>query len=204
MSLSIEFIKSAKDPEQYPSADLPEIAMVGRSNAGKSSFINAWMKHRIAKVSQVPGKTRLLQFFNVSKKFNLVDMPGYGFTTRSRDEILDWNAMVERYFFHRVNLCGVMLIMDIRRPWDTEDQTVAEWLAELEIPLMILLNKADKLSRSQIMARQKELIPPELKGRVFTVSALKKTGISDVEDYIFREWIGKYKPRNLGAEEGAQ
>ena len=204
MSLSIEFIKSAKDPEQYPPANLPEIAMVGRSNAGKSSFINAWMKHRIAKVSQVPGKTRLLQFFNVSKKFNLVDMPGYGFTTRSRDEILDWNSMVERYFFHRQNLCGVILIMDIRRPWDTEDQTVAEWLAELDIPLMILLNKADKLSRSQIMAREKELIPREMKGHVFTVSALKKTGIAEVEDYIFREWIGKYKPRNLGGEEEAE
>lgn len=173
--------------------------MVGRSNAGKSSFINAWMNQRIAHVSQVPGKTRLIQFFNVADRFNLVDMPGYGFTTRSRDEILDWNRMVETYFETRESLAGVILIMDIRRSWDEEDQMVADWLADLDIPLIVLLNKADKLSRSQILQREKELIPPGMKGKVFTVSALRKKGVQDVEDYVFSQWIKRFKPRLLGA-----
>lgn len=191
-AMKVEFLKSATDPKHYPSSKLPEVAMVGRSNAGKSSYINAWLNQKIAHVSSTPGKTRHLNFFNVNNKFQLVDMPGYGFTKRSRDEILDWNRMVENYFKQRNNLCGVMLIMDIRRDWDEEDQAVTDWLFELDIPVAILLNKSDKLSRSQIMARQKELVPPELKDRVFTVSAEKKAGIKDVEDYIFSEWISKF------------
>jgi GTP-binding protein len=193
--MKVEFLKSATDPKHYPPSTLPEVAMVGRSNAGKSSYINAWLNQRAARVSSTPGKTRHLNFFKINEKYQLVDMPGYGFTKRSKNEILDWNRMVEEYFGQRNNLCGVMLIMDIRRDWDDEDQAVADWLFELDIPMLILLNKADKLSRSQIMARQRVLVPDELKDRVFTVSAEKKIGMTEVEDYIFSQWITKFKGR---------
>lgn len=191
MGFQVQFIKSAAGPIDYPPGTLPEIAMVGRSNAGKSSFINAWMGRKIAHVSGTPGKTRLLQFFNVAQQFFLVDMPGYGFAKRSKDEMSDWQGMIEDYFESRENLRGVLLIMDVRRDWELEEQHIADWLGRLDIPLVVILNKADKLSRAQLIKRRHELIPKEMDGQVFFASALKKMGFQEIEDYVFAHFMKK-------------
>src|SRR5690242_9500887 len=107
MKKKVRFIKSAVVPKDYPPPLKPELAMIGRSNAGKSSFINAWLEERIAKTSSVPGKTRLLQFFEVADKFFLVDMPGYGWAKRSTSEVEEWQGMIETYIESRENLRGV-------------------------------------------------------------------------------------------------
>src|SRR5262245_45414845 len=148
--MQVKFLKSGAQPKDYPFPYHPEVAVVGRSNAGKSSFINALTGQKIAKVSQTPGKTRLLNFFELGESLYLVDMPGYGFATGSRNEVASWKRMVETYLKERETLNGVFLIMDIRRDWQDEEAMLVEWLAHNEIPWILILNKADKLSRSQI------------------------------------------------------
>lgn len=115
MPAQVQYIKSAVFPQDYPQTKLVEIAFAGRSNAGKSSLINQISDSKIAHVSQTPGKTRLLSFFNVREKYILVDMPGYGFSKRAGDEQRTWEGMVETYIREREQLKGLILVMDIRR-----------------------------------------------------------------------------------------
>lgn len=193
MKKKVRFIKSAASPQDFPYSDFPELALVGRSNAGKSSFVNAWLSQRIAKVSQVPGKTRLLQFFEVADAFNLVDMPGYGFAKRSKEEQLDWKGMVEAYFEERENLRGVMLIMDIRRDWSPDEQMLRRWLEELDIPLLLVLNKSDKLSKTEIIKRQKVIEKAVPYCPIFITSSLKKSGFEAMENFVVHEWLAEEK-----------
>ena len=127
----------------YPAHSKPEIALVGRSNAGKSSFLNSLSGRKVARVSKVPGKTTLLNFFDL-KDYILVDMPGYGYAKRSFTEIKKWKNMVENYFQDRSQLKLMLLIMDVRRDL-TDDENMLIKLAEAkEIPIYIVLNKIDK------------------------------------------------------------
>src|SRR6478752_7250400 len=112
MPKTIQFIKSAVLPKDYPIHKMAEVAIAGRSNAGKSSFINALTRDKVAKVSSTPGKTRLLNFFNMADSYVLVDMPGYGFASRSNSEVLEWHEMIETYLMSRENLVGLILVMD--------------------------------------------------------------------------------------------
>lgn len=187
--MRVEFLKSGVKPADYPFPYKPEVAVVGRSNAGKSSLINALTGHRIAKVSQTPGKTRLLNFFAIADKLYLVDMPGYGYATGSRAEVESWKGMIETYLKERETLRGVMLIMDIRRDWSAEEEQLREWFNFHNIRWCVLLNKAEKFSRSRAMQIEKKLqakIGAEVP--VFAVSALKKSGLDPVKNLIFKEW----------------
>ncbi|HMN67366.1 MAG TPA: ribosome biogenesis GTP-binding protein YihA/YsxC [Bdellovibrionales bacterium] len=187
--MKILFMKSAKVPKDYPFPYKPEIAVVGRSNAGKSSFINAFTGSKIAKVSATPGKTRLLQFFDLNDKIYMVDMPGYGFAKGNRDEVESWKLMIETYLEERETLKGVLLIMDIRREWSDEEEMLKQWFEHHDKKWAVVLNKADKLSRSAMLQKQKSLqkeLGPNVP--VFAVSSMKKQGVEEAKNLLLIEW----------------
>lgn len=186
--MKVKFLKSGTKPAEYPFPYKPEVAIVGRSNAGKSSFINALTGQKIAKVSQTPGKTRLLNFFELNEQTYLVDMPGYGYATGDRAEVENWRHMIEEYLKSRETLKGVLLIMDIRRDWTEEEAMLREWLEHHKIPWGLILNKADKLSRSQILAREKSFREQIQDVSFFVISSMKKQGLDGVKNVIFKEW----------------
>ncbi|AHI05061.1 GTP-binding protein [Bdellovibrio bacteriovorus W] len=186
----IEFIKSAVLAKDYPETKMMEVAIVGRSNAGKSSFINALAKGgKVAKVSSTPGKTRLLNFFNMGNSYVLVDMPGYGFAARSNAEITEWNQMIENYFASRENLVGLLLVMDIRREWSREEELMKRYSDQHGFPIAVALTKADKLSRSQALQAVAKIKKAAGLVAVFPVSALKRTGQDEIENHMFENWV---------------
>ena len=189
MPLPVNYIKSAVHPVDFPETSLPEVAVAGRSNAGKSSLINLWTGSKIAHVSKTAGKTRLLNFFEVRRKYILVDMPGYGFASRSNSEVKDWQTMVENYLFTRKNLCGLILVMDMRREWTEDEEMLKSFCSQQDIPITVALTKSDKLA----YGRQKNILQ-KMKQQagllnVFPCSTLSKKGIEDLEEFVFESWL---------------
>lgn len=189
MLKSIKFIKSAVLPQDYPVSQKPEVAIAGRSNAGKSSFINALGSNKIAKVSSTPGKTRLLNFFTMGESYNLVDMPGYGFAARSNDEVVEWRQMIEDYLLGRENLRGLILIMDGRRDWSEDEELLKRFSEERQFPIAVVLTKADKMTRNEINAAVAKIKRSSGMSAVFATSALKKQGQEEIERYVYENWI---------------
>lgn len=179
---------SAVNLQGCPSDTKPEIAIVGRSNAGKSSLINTIAGSRIAQVSGTPGKTRLLNFYQ-GPKYRLVDMPGYGFAARSGSEQREWQKMIESFLAERENLVGLLLVMDIRRDWSKDERSLLDWLRPRMLPAAVILTKADKLSRSAMLQRIREIRKDSGIEAVFASSALKKQGVDEIEEFIFQTWI---------------
>lgn len=154
--ISAEFIKSAVWPPQYPPAVMPEIAFVGRSNVGKSSLMNTLAgRKKLAKTSNTPGRTQLINFFTINDEISFVDLPGYGFAKVSRSVKKDWGDMMEAYLRERQNLAMVILILDIRRDPSVDDLSLRDWLEYYRIPYIAVLTKSDKLSNNQAIGRQK-------------------------------------------------
>lgn len=147
--LNATFLTSAAKLSQCPPVTGPEIAFAGRSNAGKSSVLNRLTgSRRTAKVSKQPGRTRLLNFFDVDGTMGrLVDLPGYGYAKAEKSAQAAWQHTVNDYLSNRDALTGVVLVMDIRHPLQSFDIELIEWADPSELPLRILLNKADKLKR---------------------------------------------------------
>ncbi len=147
---SSEFITSAVKPTQYPQADLPEVAFAGRSNVGKSSLINAILnRKRLVKTSSTPGRTQLINFFNINNAFLFVDLPGYGYAKVPASVQKTWGPMIEKYLTSRNTLKGVVLIMDIRRNPGQEEVNFLSWMDHFGIPYILVLTKTDKLSKSK-------------------------------------------------------
>ena len=144
------FVTSLERYGNYPGIGLPEIAVAGKSNVGKSSMIN-----KLAKVSATPGKTRLLNVFRINEDFHLVDLPGYGFAKVSKAEQLRWSNMMEGYFADSGLLCHVLHLVDLRHDPTGEDRGMNEFLRATGIPFTVIATKADKLSRAQ---RQKQVL----------------------------------------------
>ncbi|MGE5578275.1 MAG: ribosome biogenesis GTP-binding protein YihA/YsxC [Syntrophothermus sp.] len=155
--LEAEFVTSASAPDQYPRDGLPEIALAGRSNVGKSSLINAVTGMKLAKTSTEPGRTRRLNFYRVAGDFYLVDLPGYGFAKVSKEEKARWGQMVEEYLLRRPNLVGVIHLVDLRRPVQGDDLQLRDWLALREVPILLVATKADKLSKGQKIRADREI-----------------------------------------------
>jgi GTP-binding protein len=157
--MDVTFIASAFRKEQFPPADRPEIAFAGRSNVGKSSFINTLTNRKhLAKIGATPGKTRSVNFFLVNSRLYLVDLPGYGFARVSADVRQSWQRLVESYLKDRPTLKAVVLIMDIRRDPMEGDLGLLSWLRHYGITPILALTKADKLSRGQALSRAKRVV----------------------------------------------
>ena len=151
----VDFVGVYVDVSQLPAAGLPEVAIVGRSNVGKSSLINRLANRKnLAKTSSTPGKTRSINYYCFNNSWYLVDLPGYGFAKVSRSEKARWAKMIEGYLTSRKTLRGVILLVDIRHPPSQDDRLMKDWLEHHQIPYMVVATKADKLSRS---ARQRNL-----------------------------------------------
>ena len=155
---SIEFIKSATRPSHYPEGTLPEIAFAGRSNVGKSSLINTLVQRKgLARTSNTPGRTQLINFFSLNGRFCMVDLPGYGFAKVPLAVKKKWGPMVEAYLKDRDALRLVVLILDVRREPSGDDLTLLQWLELYRIPVLCVLTKTDKFSRGQAMLRRRQI-----------------------------------------------
>ena len=150
--LSAEFVTSATRPSQYPPAELPEVAFVGRSNVGKSSLINTLVNRKhLVKTSSTPGRTQLINFFDINDNLTFVDLPGYGYARVPAAVRKKWGPMIETYLSTRKTLKGVVIILDIRRLPREEEQNLIQWLAHFSICGIIVLTKTDKLSKTKII-----------------------------------------------------
>lgn len=202
-----KYLKSALLAKDYPPGKRPEVALAGRSNSGKSSFLNAIAKGKVAHVSSTPGKTRLLNFFDFGAHYRVVDMPGYGFASRSIKEMEEWTASIETYIHTRESLAGLILLMDIRRDWTEDEQMLSDFLSAVDRPMLIVLTKADQVTRNDMNKKIKQIEKAAQRAPVFAVSALKKTGVEDVEEFVFKNWIKPFKlstPRAAEKSEGAE
>lgn len=147
---SAEFVKAAVKRNQYPPAELPEVAFAGRSNVGKSSLVNCLLRRKkLVRTSRTPGRTQTLNFFLINQACYFVDLPGYGFAKVPEAVRAQWRPMVENYLTGRPTLCGVVQIMDARRPPTVDDLQLWNWLRVQRIAAIAVLTKADKLSRGK-------------------------------------------------------
>lgn len=145
-----EFVISAVAPKQYPNDGLPEIALAGRSNVGKSSLINCLIgRKNLARTSSKPGKTQTINFYRLNQSFYFADVPGYGFAKVSKQMRQSWGKMMETYFRSRNTLHAVIQVLDIRHPPTNMDMDMADFLRQMEIPVVFVATKADKISKSK-------------------------------------------------------
>jgi len=148
--LSAEFVTSAQEPSQYPPEGLPEIAFAGRSNVGKSSLINVLVNRKhLVKTSSTPGRTQLVNFFDINDYCTFVDLPGYGYARVPASVKKKWGPMIETYLSGRKTLKGVVVILDIRRTPREEEHNLITWLDHYSIPCILVLTKVDKLSKTK-------------------------------------------------------
>ena len=148
--ISAEFMISAVSDEQYPRGILPEIAFVGRSNVGKPSLINSMLnRKKLVKTSSTPGKTQMINFFDVNRELVFADLPGYGFAKVPKSVQKKWQELVEQYLLKRDNLRAVVLIVDIRRKPTDLDLHMQEWLEQYKVDYILVATKTDKLSQAE-------------------------------------------------------
>lgn len=149
---SAEFVTSAVNTADYPAGELPEVALAGRSNVGKSSLINKLVKRKgLARTSNTPGRTRLINFFRVNGVFHLVDLPGYGYAKVPLQERESWRKMVDGYLNTRKNLKGIVMLVDSRHPPTAQDVQMYDWLKHRGLEAVVVVTKADKNSRSRLL-----------------------------------------------------
>ncbi|NMD70665.1 YihA family ribosome biogenesis GTP-binding protein [Bacillus sp. DNRA2] len=147
---SADIVISAVRPAQYPEGDFPEIALAGRSNVGKSSFINKMLGRKaLARTSSKPGKTQTLNFFIINESFYFVDVPGYGYAKVSKKEREAWGKMIETYITSREQLRAVVLLVDLRHPPTVDDRMMYDFLKHYNIPCIIVATKADKIPKGK-------------------------------------------------------
>lgn len=154
---TVRFLLSALEPKEFPALKLPsgrpmpEIALVGRSNAGKSSFLNALFQSKsVAKISSTPGKTQRINFFIADESLLIVDLPGYGYAKAPRGAVAQWSRAIDEYLNNRPTLQLLILILDIRRQPSEEDLAITTWASSKKISLFVLFTKKDKLSEAEI------------------------------------------------------
>jgi GTP-binding protein len=150
-NINIKFIKSAQLLSQCPQNNVSEFALLGRSNVGKSSFLNLILGEKaLAKVSQTPGKTQLMNFFSLNEDLSFVDLPGYGYAKVSKTQQIGLSEIIKNYCEKRENLSGIIWLLDYRRESGTDtDRQVAQFLSNLQIPVFVVLTKSDKLTKTQ-------------------------------------------------------
>lgn len=188
--------------EQLPADQVNEIALVGRSNVGKSSLINA-IAHRknLAKSSSTPGKTRTINLYTINNRWNLADLPGYGYARVSKQEQRSWQVMLESYFKQRTQLAGAVQLLDIRREPSRQDQQMLAFLSALQLPVLLVATKADKVSRGS-RAKQLQIIQKTLQlpsnHEVIAFSAVIGLGLDEVVEALFELADPVYKREKSG------
>lgn len=159
---NVELLISAVRPAQYPEGDLPEFALAGRSNVGKSSFINKMIGRKsMARISSKPGKTQTLNFYKLEEDLLFVDVPGYGYAKVSKSERAAWGKMIETYFTSRSVLKAVVLIVDLRHPPTADDCMMYDFLKHYNIPCIVVATKADKIPKGK-WDKHKKIVKDEL------------------------------------------
>jgi GTP-binding protein len=157
-----EFVISAVGPDQYPQDALPEVALAGRSNVGKSSLINKLINRKnLARTSSTPGKTQTLNYYKINEDLYFVDFPGYGYAKVSKQTREQWGRMIERYLLERETLKLVLHVIDLRHPPSRDDQAMFEWLRHYQVPACIVTTKADKIPKGK-WQRHLKIIKDEL------------------------------------------
>lgn len=198
-----EFVKSSQKWQECPEPNLPEYAFIGRSNVGKSSLINAMMNHKdLAKTSQTPGKTQLINHFLVNENWYLTDLPGYGYAKVSKSLRKDFEKLITNYILNRKNLVNLFVLVDIRHTPQKIDLEFMQWCGESGVPFSIVFTKADKLKpgaaeknvgiyKNELLQTWEEL--PDL----YITSAEKKEGGDLILDYIQKtnDFLTKNKVR---------
>ncbi len=188
-----QFVLSASKLSEAPTDQGKEVAFAGRSNAGKSSAINTLTRQNsLARISKTPGRTQLLNFFQIDEQRMFVDLPGYGYAKVPLAVKKKWHQMMESYLHKRDALCGIVLVMDIRHPLTEFDMQMIEWCEHTQLPLHILLTKSDKLNygaaKNMMFKVQKELSELNASVTLQLFSSLKKSGIDDVHE-ILDHWF---------------
>jgi GTP-binding protein len=187
---TVYFMKSAVKPEQYPQHLLPEIAFIGRSNVGKSSLLNTLVnKKNLARISNTPGRTQLINFFNIDEKLCFVDLPGYGFAKVPEHLKKQWKPMIESYLLQSQKLKSVVLILDVRHQPTKHDIMMRDWLQAYNVPMILVATKIDKIPKSK-RQKQIKLIKETLKTvspeQIFPFSALTHEGIKSIWQAIIQ------------------
>ncbi|WP_414053512.1 ribosome biogenesis GTP-binding protein YihA/YsxC [Macrococcus equi] len=153
---NVEILISAVKPEQYPDTGLQEVALAGRSNVGKSSFINTMIGRKsMARISSKPGKTQTLNFFKIDDKLVFVDVPGYGYAKVSKSERERWGKMIETYLTTRETLAVVIQLVDIRHNPSEDDRLMYDFLKHYEIPVIVIATKEDKIPKGKVQKHLK-------------------------------------------------
>jgi GTP-binding protein len=187
-----EFITSAVKREQYPIDNRIEVAFVGRSNVGKSSIINSLTnRKKLAKVSQTPGKTRLVNFFLINNDFYLVDLPGYGYAKVSKSEKDSWGKTVEMYLTNREQLKRVVLLVDSRHKPTGDDIIMNEWFKHFGYDVTVVATKSDKLTKNELRKSEKvikETLKLSADDKLYFFSSLNKEGKDQLIDNLFLEF----------------
>lgn len=187
---SAEFIISNTDYKKCPEPVMPEYAFIGRSNVGKSSLINMLTnRSKLAKTSEKPGKTQLINHFLINKEWYLVDLPGYGYASVSKDRRAEFEKLITGYILNRPNLMCLFVLVDSRHPVQEIDAEFMEWLGENEVPFVIVFTKADKQGkvklRENIEAYKAKLLEKwEELPQIFITSAEKKEGRDEILNFI--------------------
>lgn len=183
---------SAVNKSQYPAEGIPEIALAGRSNVGKSSIINTLLNRRnFARTSQTPGKTRTINFYLINNEFYFVDLPGYGYAKIAKSEKEKWGGIMERYLESRQELCSIFLLVDIRHEPTADDKLMYEWIKHFGYNCVIIATKADKISRGQYQKHIsiiRKKLQMESSEKVIPVSSLKKTGVEELWEEIVNQY----------------
>jgi GTP-binding protein len=184
----IEFVKSAKSLDACPRAPLPEVAFSGRSNVGKSSLLNTIAGRKaLAKVSGKPGKTRLLNFFDLRGRGHLVDLPGYGYAAVSKSIKAEWARFMDEYLKGRPQLVGLVQLLDSRHEPSAQDRQMIAWLISRRLPFLLAMTKADKISRSK-RGQQEALIRTSLNLQVEVPFVFFSSETGEGKDEL-RAWV---------------
>lgn len=204
---SARFLISAQHLAQCPADEGAEVAFAGRSNAGKSSALNALTRNsKLARTSKTPGRTQLINYFSLSTpNCRLVDLPGYGYAKVNRDMKEDWEKNIGEYLADRHSLKGIVLVMDIRHPMTEFDEMMVRWSIQTQMPLRVLLTKNDKLKRgpakSTLLQVRSQLSSQANWLSVQAFSSLKKDGVAELENWL-REQLTD--PTETGVMEPAE